>query len=146
MSIRFGLILLGLVVAWGCARPTSYHEAPADSYTSTEVQLRIADRQIAVDGARVSPEFWGETGGKPQLGRLFVPEEYASPSSHRVAVLSHELWQQSFGSDPAVIGRAVELDGVPTTVIGILSPGFRFPEGARLWMPEASGSRGGSPS
>lgn len=141
MSTRLGLLLIGLLVALGCNRggSTAHSEPPASSYTSTVFQLRFADQQTSVDGARVSPEFWGQTEIRPAIGRLFVPEEYAAPSDPRVVVLSHYLWEQSFGSDPSTIGKTIALDGVPTTVVGILSPEFRFPENARLWVPKTSG-------
>ena len=135
MSSRFGWLLFGLILALGCdpGGSTSYSEPPADSYTSAVFQLRIAERQISVDGARVSAEFWAG-GIRPVLGRSFVPEEYGA-NGYKVVVLSHELWEQSFGADPQTIGRAIELDGSPTTVIGILPPGFQVPETARLWVP-----------
>jgi hypothetical protein len=106
------------------------------------VQLRIAGQPISVGGARVSPEFWNQTEVKPIIGRLFRPEEYALHGA-RVVMVSHNLWEESFNSEPAMVGRAIELDGASTIVVGILPPGFRFPEAARLWVPRASGSKHG---
>jgi putative ABC transport system permease protein len=56
-----------------------------------------------------------------------------------VVLLSHGLWQSRFAGDPAVLGTSVRLDGIPHTVIGVMSPGFAFPpfwaRGAELWAP-----------
>src|SRR5439155_23455801 len=51
----------------------------------------------------------------------------------RVAVVSHNLWTQTFGRDPSLVGRAISLDGQPYTVVGIMPEGFVFPpRGANL--------------
>lgn len=141
MVTRLGLILLGLVVAVGCDLVGSpdYTEPPANSYTSAVFQLRLTDQPTSVDGAKVSAEFW--SGARPVIGRLFVPEEYQTRPGPAVVVLSHDLWEESFKSDPQTIGRSIELDGVPTVIVGILAPGFHFPERARLWVPRRSGSK-----
>ncbi|HSM60535.1 MAG TPA: ABC transporter permease, partial [Longimicrobiales bacterium] len=57
------------------------------------------------------------------------------PGAEPVAVLSHAVWEQSFGSDPAVVGSLQELDGVRRRVVGVMPPGFSFPEGASVWVP-----------
>jgi MacB-like periplasmic core domain len=141
MKSRLGLILLGLVAGWGCdlGGPSAYSEPPAHSHASAVFQLHTAPRPIAVEGARVAAEFWGKTEVRPALGRLFMPEEYAS-ADQRVVVLSHDLWEQSFHSDPRTIGQTIDLNGVPTTVVGVLPPEFHFPERARLWVPKTAGS------
>ena len=48
-------------------------------------------------------------------------------------ILSHALWQQRFGSDPSVIGRSIELDGVGRQVVGVMPPDFRFPSTKRKY-------------
>ena len=50
-------------------------------------------------------------------------------------VLGHNLWRDRFGSDPAILGKRVRLDGVYFEVVGVAAPGFSFPEGIELWMP-----------
>lgn len=79
-----------------------------------------------VRGLRVSDDFFKVTGMQPVLGRGFLEEETA-PNGSRVAVLSHEYWQNAFGGDAAVLGSAVHIDGASHTVTGVLPPGFRFP-------------------
>ena len=48
-------------------------------------------------------------------------------------VLSHGLWQRRFGSDPAIVGRQLRIDGSSLTVVGVMPPGFRFPFQSDLW-------------
>ena len=135
MSIRSILILLGLAAVWGCNNDV----APLH-YTSQAFRLRIEGKTTSPDGARVSPEFWTEAKAVPTLGRPFLREEYVSPNP-AVVLLSHDLWEESFHSDPRIIGRQVELDGVLTTVVGILPAGFHFPGNSKLWVPREAGGK-----
>ena len=68
----------------------------------------------------------------PALGVAFHPDGKGDP---RTLVLSHQLWQRQFGSAPDVVGRRVSLNGTSHTVIGVMPPGFAWPEGVELWVP-----------
>ncbi|HUP20460.1 MAG TPA: ABC transporter permease [Gemmatimonadota bacterium] len=81
----------------------------------------------AVSGLRVTRPFLRVVGHPLPLGRWFTAEE-ATPGGPDVVVLGHGLWQARFGADPGIVGRDVTLGGVPRTVIGVMSPGFRFPQ------------------
>jgi predicted permease len=78
-------------------------------------------------------------GARAERGRLLVPDD--DKLDHPpVAVLSDELWRGKFGADPALVGRTVGIDGSPTTIVGILPPQFRIPQGgnvlrADVWVP-----------
>jgi macrolide transport system ATP-binding/permease protein len=61
---------------------------------------------------------------EPQLGRAFTPEEHRVPDRDAVVVLGHTLWAQEFGSDPAVLGRTVGINGHDFTVIGVAPAQF----------------------
>ena len=84
-------------------------------------------------GLMASRDLFELLGVEPLIGRTFAEGD----GSERVIVLSHELWRQRFGGDPAVLGRALELDGVSYTVIGVMPAGFQFPPfwatDARFW-------------
>src|SRR5437588_4068925 len=58
------------------------------------------------------------------LGRAFLPEEDQTPDSHPVAVISYNCWQRRFGGDPAVVGKTVQFNSRPFTVIGVAPKGF----------------------
>jgi putative ABC transport system permease protein len=84
---------------------------------------RIAPERV--QGARVAATFLPLLGGQPVLGRGFSAEE-EQPGRDRVAILSHGFWQRRFGSSRDLLGHEILIDGVPVTVVGILSPEFRM--------------------
>ncbi|HEX9704550.1 MAG TPA: ABC transporter permease [Gemmatimonadales bacterium] len=89
-----------------------------------------------VSTIRASANVFDVLGVMPALGRSFLPEE-GQPGRHHVVVLSHGFWTQRFGADPRTVGRTLTLDDRPHTVIGVMPPGFRFPDDAdvEVWMP-----------
>jgi putative ABC transport system permease protein len=90
----------------------------------------------SVAGARVSAEFFRMLGVIPQQGRGFFLEE-EQPGVPQVAVLSHELWQNRFSGDPALVGKTILIDGVGVSIVGIMPEGFHLPlmGPVKLWMP-----------
>lgn len=73
----------------------------------------------------------------PALGRWFS-EDDDLPTASQVAVLSHGLWLRRYGRDQSILGRIVRLDGVPTTVVGVMPASFAFPDrGVDMWVPAA---------
>ncbi|HET9531507.1 MAG TPA: ABC transporter permease [Blastocatellia bacterium] len=90
-----------------------------------------------LEGRRVSASLFPLLGVEPHLGRAFLPEE-DQPSVNRVVILSHGLWQRRFGSDNEIMGKPLTLNGESYTVVGVMPPGFRFPNGETgLWVPIA---------
>lgn len=87
-------------------------------------------------GFRVSPGFFELLGARPILGRTFTNDEGA-PGGPNVAVLSHAAWQRRFNGDPAVLGRAMRLDGETFEIVGVMPPRFAIPYGADVWAPLA---------
>jgi predicted permease len=84
----------------------------------------------------VSADYFDVLGARPQLGRVFRPEE--ERSGEAVAVLSHGLWQRRFGGSPGAVGSTIAVNGTPFTVVGVAPPQFRgtgFGTPADLWMP-----------
>ncbi len=88
-------------------------------------------------GGFVSDGFFRVAGVSALHGRLFQPGE-DQPGGERVVVLSHPVWTNRFGGDPGLLGRRLELNGEPFTVIGILPEEFSFPiDYAGIWLPMA---------
>ncbi len=89
---------------------------------------------VRVLAARVTSSFFPVLSVSPALGRNFLPEEELA-GHNRVALLSHGLWQRSFGADPELIGRTIQLNGESHTVVGVMPPGFQFVRDTDLWVP-----------
>ncbi len=88
-------------------------------------------------GAAVSAGTFDLLGVRPAAGRGLVPADDA-PGAAPVALLSHALWDARFGADRGILGRTIRVNGIARTVVGIMPPGFRFPEVASLWVPLGS--------
>ena len=73
-------------------------------------------------------------GQQPTLGRDFLAEE-DKPGAPAVVILGGGIWKSRYGSDPAILGRTIKINDVPTTVIGVMPEGMKFPVGADLWLP-----------
>jgi predicted permease len=79
-------------------------------------------------------DLMGVLGTTPLLGRPLV-EADARPGAERVLVMGEDLWERRYGSDPGILGRTVDLDGVAHTVVGIMPRDFVFPFGnVHLWL------------
>jgi putative ABC transport system permease protein len=74
-------------------------------------------------------------GVSPRLGRSFTDDDCA-PGAPPVAIISHRLWQQNLQGDPGVVGRSILLNGEDHKVIGVMPPGFHYPQRVfDLWLP-----------
>ncbi len=82
----------------------------------------------------VTPDFFSVFKVAPILGRTFTAEEDL-PTGPRALVVSHGFWQERLGGRADVLSRSVEISGAPWPIVGVASPGFDFPNSARLWMP-----------
>lgn len=135
--LRYIGYLLCLLSMTGCQRPvpTSTGPAlPADSYRVDNLALVSDGKTETVRGASVTPAFFQAAAAQPLFGRLFTPEDYTSRAG-TVVVLRHRFWQDRLKSDPAWIGRAVQLNGRDYTIIGIMPETFDLPSGVDLWTP-----------
>jgi putative ABC transport system permease protein len=106
----------------------------AAAYTRSRVILTGQGEPVRLDTAEVSASLFDLLGVPAMRGRTFRPDENEKGKTH-VAVLSHELWQQRFGGDEAVVGRRLTLDGISYEVVGIMPPKFSFPAARALWTP-----------
>lgn len=73
-----------------------------------------------------NPNYFSLLGVKPQIGRLFGPEDNAYGFAE-TAVISDSLWRRSFGGDQSAIGKILKIDNDPYKIVGVLPPDFRHP-------------------
>ena len=119
-------------------RSTSFEGMSA--YYGADFALTQAGDPAQIRGALVTPGFFETLGVAPILGRTFTPRE-AAVGGDRVAILSHGLWQTRFGSDRAIVGRPIVLNGSAYEVLGVMPASFAHPETAQLWTPLAPSPR-----
>lgn len=95
------------------------------AYSVSRLDASIDGRaEPTLDAQLVTGEYFPLLGLAPALGRLFDEDDDRFPMGHQVAVLSHTYWQRRFAGDPAVIGRAITLGGLPFTVVGVTPAEF----------------------
>ena len=103
----------------------------------SEPPLNVSDPGLGTEqfyGARVTANTFGLLGVPPVLGRDFRPDD-DRPGAPPVALLGHGIWTTRYGADSEMIGRIIRVNDVPSTVIGVMPPDFRFPVFADLWQP-----------
>jgi predicted permease len=113
------------------------------TYQNKRFEISGAGEPERVIGARGQWNLFDVLGVHPILGRTFTRDEDAP--GHDVTILSYALWQGKFGGSPAAIGKTLNLDRVPYTIVGVLPRDFRFPlpgaygssDPAELWVPMA---------
>jgi putative ABC transport system permease protein len=89
----------------------------------------------SVTGFQFSTNLFMLLGAQPLLGRTFLSED-GEPGKDHVIVLSHRLWEKRFASDQSVVGRSVNLNGRPYTIVGVMPPEFAHPGTfVDLWTP-----------
>src|SRR3954471_6596181 len=84
--------------------------------------------------AEMSVSGFGVADGEPLIGRVLI-EADEQPAAPAVAVIGYEVWRTRFGSDPNVLGRAVQLGNQHPTVVGVMREGFEFPVSHDAWLP-----------
>jgi len=92
----------------------------------TDVNLTGAERPQRLEAQAVSPNYFSMLGISAHMGRVFGPGDEAQGFAEAV-VISDSLWARGFGRDPGILGRRVQLDNDPYTIVGVLPPGFRHP-------------------
>jgi putative ABC transport system permease protein len=96
--------------------------------------LHRSDGPQRVGTGFVSPGFFQLMGRQAALGRTFAPDE-ERPGGQDVVVISHELWQKTFGGDANIIGQSLRFDSSTAVVIGVMPPSFAYPTWADAWRP-----------
>jgi putative ABC transport system permease protein len=115
------------------------------AYRYTGIALTTGEYPEPVMGVLASGSLFSLLGVKPMLGRAFTQEDDTPDFGNPIVVLSHDLWQRRFGSDANIVGKTIIMYSHTHTVIGVMPPGFEFPQqyqrGGTLlpkvdaWMP-----------
>jgi len=125
--------------AWQ-ARAQSFERLAAIAF-DREYNLTGAGDPLKLTNVRTTWEFFPLMGVPAQIGRGYVADE-DRPGHGQVAVISDRLWRARFAADSSIVGRSIELSGIPFTVVGVMPPDFRFPAGEGgadpdVWTPIA---------
>jgi putative ABC transport system permease protein len=109
------------------AQSRAYQDVTGYFAFSTPDNLRLTGRGEPVPATSIAVigNFFQVLGVQPAMGRLFTSDE-ARSGPYTVALLSNAYWRRQFNADPAIVGKAIELDGTPVTVVGVLPASFDF--------------------
>jgi predicted permease len=116
------------------------HARTFEPIAQDEVLLSISDGQQAerAFGMLVSGNYFDVVGTRPLLGRTFIKAEDATPGGAPVMVISEAYWQRRFGGDPSIVGRSINVNDRPYTLIGVMPPDFlgtALGLAADAWIP-----------
>src|SRR5262249_40091717 len=92
-------------------------------YGESSANLGTPERPRRVNSMIVTPGLLDVLGVPPLRGRLFT-EADSRPGAEDVGILSYATWTSDFAGEGSVVGRVVQIDGVPTRIVGIMPPGF----------------------
>lgn len=109
------------------AQSRAYEDVTGYFAFSTPDNLRLSGHgdPVPVTGIEVMTNFFQVLGVQPMLGRTFTPAD-GRHGSHPAVILQNAYWKRQFAADPAIVGKEIDLNGSPATVVGVLSPGFDF--------------------
>ncbi|HZS04996.1 MAG TPA: ABC transporter permease [Blastocatellia bacterium] len=100
----------------------------------------ITERDLAADrvsGAFISGNTFALLGERAIVGREFAPEDDRT-GAPPVCIIGYAIWQERYGASSRIVGRTIAVNGVPTTIVGVMRKGFRYPLVHDLWLPLAS--------
>ncbi len=104
------------------------------TYWRTELSItRAGSDPERVRGVNVSRGLLDTLGIRPILGRDISVEENRPPNPPLVGLITQEFWQRYFSGDTGVLGKSIDVNGQPATIIGVLPPGLRFAGDAQIW-------------
>ncbi|MGH9486193.1 MAG: ADOP family duplicated permease [Terriglobales bacterium] len=129
----------------GAINSTGFSTPDVDSYRNLTRELRHMaayetlsetvlghGRPMHISYTGVSGDFFAALGIKPLLGRTLNRQDEV-PRERDHAVLSYGFWKAEFGGDPHALGRTLDLDDKPITIIGVMPQGFDYPPGVEIW-------------
>jgi predicted permease len=130
-NTEYGTMSIADYLDWK-ARNHAFEDPAIFSNASWRFELTGAGEPSEVKGCAVTENFFSVLRSGPMLGRVFRSGDSA-PTAAPAIVLSETLWRNHFGSNPAVIGHTLNLNGNQAVIIGVMPASFRFPAGEELW-------------
>jgi putative ABC transport system permease protein len=129
------------------AQSTGFEQLAA--YQMVSRNLQSTGEPERIQAVEATPNLFSILGTPPLLGRAFAADT-DEPGKAKVAVVSEDLWRTRLGGEPSLIGRAIRLDGVLYTVLGVMPASFDFPAGGGatdVWVlfepnPQQDAARG----
>jgi predicted permease len=112
----------------------AFESLAALSWYETQSTISAVGSAERVNSGVVSFDLFPTLGVAPALGRGFGPED-ARPGAPAAAIVSHGLWQRRLGGSPEAVGSALNVNGQPHTVVGVMPAGFRIRNDTDLWTP-----------
>ena len=104
------------------------------AYLDSPLPLMSGTGPIHAEGAKVTLGFFGLLSDPLRAGRAFTLEEHG-PDGPKVVAISEGLWRRSFGSEPQILGKNMEVDGGQYEVVAVVRDEIAFPDGTELWLP-----------
>src|SRR5262245_34509546 len=104
------------------------------AFNEATLTLSGGPEALRLDGVMIDAQVLTALDARPALGRPFT-EDDTRKGARPVALLGHALWQRIYGGDRGVVGRTITLEGEPYEVVGVMPPGFAFPEQKEIWVP-----------
>jgi predicted permease len=108
-------------------------------YSGGKFDVTGAGKPAAIIASRVSPDFFSVLGVQPIQGRVFQPSGQATGSgflNEREVVLGYKYWQKNYGGDASVVGRTINLDAEPYTIVGVMGAAMTKPSSVQMWIPQ----------
>src|SRR5262249_13401700 len=126
-------------LAWRQANHVFTEMGAVDNFRTVNLGAQgsseAAGQPEALRAAAVSPEFFRVLGVEPQCGRIFTNEENQS-GHEQVVILSHDLWERRFSSDPSIVRRTIRLNRADYAVVGVMPSSFHLlGYETKLWIP-----------
>ncbi|HUP65935.1 MAG TPA: ABC transporter permease [Thermoanaerobaculia bacterium] len=102
------------------------HRGFSELFGSSLVTVSLGKGRTArlVSGELVTGNYFQVMGVGAQLGRTLLPSDEIAPGKHPVIVVSDGLWRRDYEADPDIVGKTVEINGLPLTVVGVTDPEF----------------------
>jgi putative ABC transport system permease protein len=132
-------------VPWTISNGTylAWRESPSSTieeiggWSGVQSTFRGAGDPERVRVVRVTPSAFSVVKARPAMGRLFREDDAGDPATTTTAILSHAFWRQRFNGAANTVGRAIQLDDRPFTIVGVMPEEFAFPNReTQLWIPQ----------